>query len=151
MKKYLFIFFSIIIFNSSCEKDDFCTQTPVTPNLILRFYDDVDRNSLKSTSSLYVWAKDKDSILINQATDSIVIPLNSASNQTIYNLSEGDVINQLTIDYSVKNEYVSRSCGFKAIFENVTFSSDNTWITDFTPSTLTSIDNQNSAHVQIFH
>lgn len=151
MKKYLFIFFSIIIFNSSCEKDDFCTQTPVTPNLVLRFYDDVDRNSLKSTSSLYVWAKDKDSILINQATDSIVIPLNSASNQTIYNLSEGDVINQLTIDYSVKNEYVSRSCGFKAIFENVTFSSDNTWITDFTPSTLTSIDNQNSAHVQIFH
>lgn len=151
MKKYLFIFFSIIIFNSSCEKDDFCTQTPVTPNLVLRFYDDVDRNSLKSTSSLYVWAKDKDSILINQATDSIVIPLNSASNQTIYNLSEGDVINQLTIDYSVKNEYVSRSCGFKAIFENVTFSSNNTWITDFTPSTLTSIDNQNSAHVQIFH
>ncbi|MFT6698855.1 MAG: hypothetical protein ACJAVD_000340, partial [Porticoccaceae bacterium] len=48
-------------------------------------------------------------------------------------------------------EYVSRSCGYKIIFNEVTFTSDNTWITDFTPETLTTIDNQNEAHVQIFH
>ena len=47
--------------------------------------------------------------------------------------------------------YVSRSCGFKIIYMDVSFTSDNTWITSITPENLTSIENQNAAHVQIFH
>lgn len=150
MKKTLVTLLLLMII-WSCTKDDFCTQSPVTPNLILRFYDDINRGDLKSTSGLFIWADNKDTIFINQATDSLVIPLNTASNQTIYNLSEGNVVNQFTINYTIRNEFVSRSCGFKSIYENVTFSSSSTWITDFTPTTLTSIENQNSAHVQIFH
>ena len=53
--------------------------------------------------------------------------------------------------YTPEEEYVSRSCGYKVIFNDVTFSSDNNWIIDFTPETLTTIDNQNTAHVQIYH
>lgn len=149
MKKVLFIIGFVIIL-SSCEKDDFCTQTPITPNLILRFYDNANRNTLKATTGLYVWAANKDSIFVNVATDSLVIPLNSAATKTVYNLSQGNIINQITIDYSVKNEYVSRSCGFKAIFENVTISSKNTWVNDI-QTTTTTINNQNAAHVQVYH
>ena len=69
----------------------------------------------------------------------------------LINLSKGNVINQITIDYTPENIYVSRSCGYKVIFNNVTFSSTNSWITDFTPSTLTTIDNQNAAHIQVYH
>lgn len=150
MKKTILFLILIIGIISACEKDDFCTQTPVTPSLILRFYDDANRNTLKSTSGLYVWAENKDSIFVNIATDSLVIPLNSATSSTVYNLSQGNVINQLTIDYTVDYEYISRSCGFKAIYNNVTFTSNNTWVNDLQAST-TTINNQTAAHVQVYH
>ena len=71
------------------------------------------------------------------------------------NNSDGSIANNqtatFTINYTTQEEYVSRSCGFKILFNDVTFESDNTWITEFTPEILTTIDNQNAAHVQIFH
>ena len=151
MKKIFALIVLVFICFSSCEKDDFCTQNPVTPKLILRFYDNVNRETIKTVDNLYVWAEGKDTLFVNESTDSLVIPLNSNTNQTIYNLSKDEIINQFTINYDPKNEYVSRSCGFKVIFDNLTFNSDNIWIQDFTPNTLTAIDNQNTSHVQVFH
>ncbi|WP_298777767.1 DUF6452 family protein [uncultured Polaribacter sp.] len=151
MKKIITILFLSIIIISACEKDDFCLQYPVTPNLVLRFYDADDRETTKEVTDFYIWAEGKDSIYANISTDSLAIPLNSLATETVYNFSTGDVVNQFTINYTTEDEYVSRSCGFKVIFNDVTFTSDNTWITDFTPETLTTIDNQDEAHVQIFH
>ncbi|CAA0197445.1 DUF6452 family protein [Tenacibaculum maritimum] len=139
----------------SCEKDDFCTENPVTPNLILRFYDAENPTALKKVDSLYVWAKEKDSIIINQNTGSIAIPLNTLSNNTIYNLSKGILLsNQFTITYNTEEEFVSRSCGFRVIFNNVAItnnSTTNTWIQSFTPETLTTINHQSVAHVKVYH
>jgi len=147
-----FVFLSLIFFTFlSCEKDDFCTQNPVTPKLILRFYDDTNRESVKTVDNLYVWAEGKDSLFINASLDSLFIPLNSAATETVYNFSKNNIVNQFTIQYTTENEFVSRSCGFKVIFNDVNFTSDNTWITDFEPSNLTTIENQNEAHVQIYH
>lgn len=151
MKKTLLLLSFILLINTSCEKDDFCLQNPVTPNLVLRFYDDTNRETLKSASKLYVWAEGKDSLFVNVTTDSLNIPLNSLKTETVYNFSKDNVVNKFTIKYTPEEQFVSRSCGFKVIFNDVTLSSDNTWIKDFTPSTLTTIDNQNAAHVQIFH
>jgi hypothetical protein len=151
MKK-TFVFLGLIFFTFlSCEKDDFCTQNPITPNLILRFYDASDREAVKTVDNLYVWAEGKDSLFVNASLDSLFIPLNTANTETVYNFSKNNVVNQFTIQYTPNNEYVSRSCGYKVVFSDVTFSSDNTWITDFEPKILTSIENQNEAHVQIFH
>jgi hypothetical protein len=151
MKKNLFfiVFTLIVIF--ACEKDDFCIQNPITPKLILRFYDANSRDTFKEVNTFYVWAEGKDSIFSDISTDSLVIPLNRLATETIYNFSKDNIVNQFTIQYTPVDEYVSRSCGFKVIFNEVNFSSDNTWITDFTPETLTTIDHQNEAHVQIFH
>jgi hypothetical protein len=151
MRKIFTILFLGIVLISACEKDDFCTKNPITPNLVLRFYDTDNRETVKSVSSFYVWAEGKDTIFENVSTDSIYIPLNSIATETVYNFSKGGVVNQFTIEYTTEEEYVSRSCGFKVIFNDVNFASDNTWIKDFTPETLTTIDNQNTAHVQIFH
>ena len=150
MRKIIPFVLLIIILNSACEKDDFCIQNPVTPKLILRFYDEANRSSLKAVNELYVWAENKDSLFVNISTDSLVIPLNTNNNQTIYNLSKGNIVEQFTIDYTPENEYVSRSCGFKIIFNDVNFTPNNNWISNFT-ALETSIENQNSAHVQIFH
>jgi hypothetical protein len=151
MKKIIvFILLSVVIL-SACEKDDFCILNPVTPKLILRFYDTANRETLKDVTSFYVWAEGKDSIFKNISTDSLVIPLNRFATETIYNFSKNNVVNQFTVQYTTQDDYVSRSCGFRVLFNDVNFLSDNTWIADFTPETVTIIDNQNKAHVQIFH
>lgn len=142
---------SIILLFFSCEKDDFCTQNPVTPNLILRFYDSTNRNTIKKVDNLYVWAEGKDSLFVNASLDSLYIPLNTAALETVYYFSKDNTINQFTISYSTTNEYVSRSCGYKVIFNEVSFTSNNSWINDFEPNTPITIENQNKAHVQIFH
>lgn len=159
-KIVLFILLSIGLF-SACEKDDFCIKNPITPNLVLRFYDANDRETLKPVERLSIWVALKDTIAAYKSIniDSVAIPLNSIDSKTIYHLKmnnlDGSIANNqtatFTITYTAQEEYVSRSCGFKILFNDVTFESDNTWITDFTPETLTTIDNQNEAHVQIFH
>lgn len=150
MKKLLYIFF-ISMLVIACEKDDICTQNPLTPNLVLRFYDFDNDSELKSATSLYVWAEGKDTIYENVTTDSIAIPLNSANTETVYKLSNGTTVNELRIAYTTEPGYISRSCGFKIIYSDVSFTSDNIWVKAITPENLTSIENQNAAHVQIFH
>lgn len=154
MKKIIVLIFLAIIVFSSCEKDDFCVQNPVTPNLVLEFYDANNRETLKNFSALTVWSEsaEKNDTLFNNITrNKLEIPLNQFTTETVYNFSQNDVVNQFTIKYSTEDVYVSRSCGFRVIFNDVSFESDNTWISSFTPQTLTTIDNQNETHVQIFH
>jgi hypothetical protein len=161
MKKNVLFILLITVLISACEKDDFCIKNPITPNLVLRFYDTNDRETLKDVERLSIWAENKDTITNYKSIniDSVAIPLNSLATKTIYHLkmnnSDGSIANNktasFTITYTTQEEYVSRSCGFKILFNDVTFESDNTWITEFTPEILTTIDNQNAAHVQIFH
>jgi hypothetical protein len=151
MKKIMLLLGVFLGTMTSCEKDDYCLKNPVTPHLILRFYDDLDKETLKSVNELYVWADGKDSIFSNVETDSIYIPLNSNTTKTVYHFSNGTSVDTFTISYTPKEEYVSRSCGFKMTFQEVSFSLDSFWVKNFTPTTLTTIDSQNSAHVQIYH
>ncbi|MFK8060098.1 MAG: DUF6452 family protein [Polaribacter sp.] len=161
MKKTIVLLGFILLIITSCEKDDFCLQNPVTPNLVITFFDDANRLIPKDVERLSIIALSKTANLItNITTDSIAIPLNSLATETVYKLTmnnvdgatANDVIATFTIKYTPKNDYVSRSCGFRVIFDDVSFSADNSWIKNITPtSTITNIDNQNSAHVQIFH
>ncbi|QTE23439.1 DUF6452 family protein [Polaribacter cellanae] len=163
MKKTFLFLLVILAFISACEKDDFCLQNPVTPRLIITFFDDTNRETRKRVQRFSLVAKSKglDSLFVNNSSlDSIAIPLNTNALKTVYTLKKNTVNgarkdNQFatfTITYETEQEYISRSCGYRVIFKNVAFSAEpNTWITDFTPTTVTIIDNQNSAHVQIFH
>jgi len=154
MRKIVVLLFLSIIIYTACEKDDFCTQNPVTPNLVLEFYDANNRETLKNATSLYIWAEnaqENDSIFENISANSLILPLNQFATETVYNFSQNDVVNQFTIKYTTEDVYVSRSCGFRVIFNDVSFESDNAWISSITPQTLTTIDNQNETHVQIFH
>jgi hypothetical protein len=152
MRKTILLLSLFSLINTSCEKDDFCLKNPITQSLVINFYDDSNKETLKNVKDLYVWAEGKtDSIYINQTINTITLPLNSNSIKTVYNFSKENVVTQFTIAYNPTEEYVSRSCGYKVVFNEVSFSSDNTWIIDFTPETLTTIENQDEAHVQIYH
>ena len=74
----------------SCQKDDFCIDA-TTPQLIIRFYDNDEPTEYKSTTGLYVWANELDTIYNNISTDSIAIPLNPSLDFTVYHLSSGTI------------------------------------------------------------
>ncbi len=160
MNKNILYIFLLALFFSACEKDDICLL-PTTPNLILRFYDNTTQDDLKPVERLSVWAEGKDTIFdyTNVSLDSIAIPLNTDTPETTYhfkmNSVDGNIVNNInntiTIKYTPEDVFVSRSCGFKTIFNNVTITSDNNWIQSITPATLTTIDNETAAHVKIFH
>ena len=157
MKKYYLFLSLIALLISSCEKDDFCIE-PITPNMIIRFYNATNISETKAVTDLTVNPNDLDSIYTNVSIDSIVIPLDVTSNQIIYNFSSGTNVDILTIDYEIEEVFVSRSCGFKAIFNNVTITSDvsNDWIIGLTETlentiTIPTINDESAAHIQIFH
>ena len=157
MKKYYLFLSLTALLISSCEKDDFCIE-PITPNMIIRFYNATNITETKAVTDLTVNPNDLDSIYINVSIDSIVIPLDVTSNQIIYNFSSGTNVDILTINYEIEEVFVSRSCGFKAIFNNVTVTSDvsNDWIIGLTETlentiTIPTIDDESAAHIQIFH
>ncbi|AUC15344.1 hypothetical protein BTO06_09410 [Tenacibaculum sp. SZ-18] len=157
--KQLF-FFSIITFTiSACDTDDFCEISSPTPNLILRFYDKDVNDDLKIVQRLSIIANGKtDSLYTNRSVDSISIPLNTNVTETIYtfkrNESDGNLIGNetatLTIRYTPEEEYLSRSCGFRFIFNNLTFEKTG-WIDGLSVTTLETINSQENAHVNIFH
>ena len=159
-KNILFLVLFTCIF-SACEKDDFCIENPVTSKLIINFYDDTNRETLKNVQRFSIIAEGKtDSLFVNITSNSISIPLNSLTLETRYILKKNDdngakvddKIATFTIKYDTEEEFVSRSCGFKVKFNNLEFSSNtNSWITDFTPTTIINLDDQSAAHVQIFH
>ena len=142
---------------SSCEKDDFCIE-PITPNMVIRFYNATNITQTKPVVNLSVNPEGFDELYSNANLDSILIPLDVTSNQIIYNLSSESNIDVITINYDVEEVFVSRSCGFKAIFNNVSVTSDvsNDWIIGLTENlentiTIPTIDNETAAHVKIFH
>ncbi|QMU63893.1 MAG: hypothetical protein GKR88_06020 [Flavobacteriaceae bacterium] len=159
MKKCILLLLAAITF-SFCKKDDFCVE-PVTPNLILRLYNSTNPTELKSGERLSIWADGRDTLpqYTSVTLDSVVIPLNLISNQTVYNFKintvDGNIANnrvdQLTVNYTTEEVYISRSCGFRVIFNNVTVTSNNGWILSLSPSSIATINNESSAHVQIFH
>lgn len=163
MKKRILLLVFFIGIISACEKDDFCIENPVTSKLIIDFYDDTNRETLKKVERFSIIAVGQpDSLFTNVSTESrISIPLNSLTNETIFKLKKNTTTNgaeadnliaTFTITYDKREEFVSRSCGFKVVFNNLTFSSEtNSWITDFTPTTVINLDDQSEAHVQIFH
>jgi len=157
-KNILYIFLFAFIF-SACEKDDICLS-PTTPKLILRFYDTTDQTAIKSVPNLSIWAEGKDTLTTfkNVSLDSVYLPLNTNTSQTVYNFKTSETgniadnkYNKITINYTTEELFVSRSCGLKSIFNTVTITSDNGWFQSFTPNSLTTIDNETSAHVKIYH
>jgi len=148
-KNYIIIFIFLFTF-LSCEKDDICVET-TTPNLIIKFYDNDNQTVAKQITELTVWADSKDSIYINKSLDSIAIPLNLNENFTRYIIENNTIKDTIKFIYNRNDIFVSRSCGYKTIFENFQIESNTTnWIKSISINNST-IDNEKAAHIYIFH
>jgi len=152
----------------SCEKDDICSaDTLTTPKLILRFYDKASPDEILAVPDLRAYALDDDGSMVEflgittNTKDSLAIPLQTEMNETRIVLQRNfdsenpDDGNADTIDIRYEREdiYVSRACGYKAIFNNLIFSVTNdtdNWIVN-SEVLIDTVDNQIQAHVKILH
>jgi len=162
---------------TNCEKDDICSEdTSTTARLYIEFYNSVNPDSRKNVFNFRVQGVDNENVLedYNVTTaNSVYLPLKTTENETQFLLHNDYEINDngtpdddtddfvdgnqdiITISYAVKEEYVSRACGYKTIFENVTitvFDDGDKWI-DLIQSTTDNepISNETEAHFNLFH
>ncbi|WP_298494896.1 DUF6452 family protein [uncultured Algibacter sp.] len=178
MKKIsLLIIILVIVGNYSCERDDICPDsTPTTPRLIIDFLDATDPDVFKNVFDLVVIGVDNDDYLsdyIFTDTDDVVLPLKTTDNTTEYILVSGASVNnndtpddtsddfidgnqdRIVINYSREQVFVSRACGFKTIFKNVTLTivddGDN-WMLSREPLTDNqSVEDETTTHFNISH
>ncbi|WP_340202750.1 DUF6452 family protein [Ascidiimonas sp. W6] len=162
------VIITLIIFGvAGCQRDDLCAETdPTTPMLILKFQDSEEPEEDKSVTNLRVLAEGIETPLSGlsaSTTDSISIPLRSFSSETTFILisdyeidSEGietGNMDTLRFDYTTKEVFISRACGFVANYEtltaNLTNDSDN-WIQTIIVNKDT-ITDETQTHVTILH
>jgi hypothetical protein len=136
----------------SCEKDDICLEE-TTPNLMLKFYD-FDNDTVVKTitiDSIRVLNMSLISSYTKKSFDSISIPLDINQYKTSYQVSSGKTSDTIYFSYDRNDVFVSRSCGYKTLFENLAVDSiTNNWIKAYTINT-TIIDNDTTAHINIYH
>ena len=149
MKKYFALTLIILITIVRCQKDDFCSE-PITPNLVIRFYDNANPNEYKKVTGLTVFAEGLGELYTGVSTDSIAIPLDPAKDFTIYNFTTEAGNDQITINYLRNEVFVSRSCGYKYNFSELNLTNvSNTWVlgTEITNETVTN----ETEHIKILH
>lgn len=162
--KILGIFGALAVLFVSCERDDICAEsTPTTPLLIIRFYDAENPTEFKAASDLVV-AEVGASIGLVFTGDSIAIPLRTEVDVTSYrftinanadidaeNPPNEDLIN---FEYSRSEEYVSKACGFRTLYEQLAQArdgqDDGSWIQDVIIDN-TTVNDATAAHIRIFH
>ncbi|WNH12036.1 DUF6452 family protein [Thalassobellus suaedae] len=159
----------------SCERDDICPEnTPTTPNLIVNIYNAENiENKKNATNLLIIGVNNEEALGIYTSTNNIVLPLNTNEDTTQYILHNNYKVNNngtpddpsddyaegnqdiITINYTREDVYVSRACGYKTVFKNVTFNiepdTDN-WIESSQPTNDNqSVEDEEEAHYIIFY
>lgn len=163
--------------NFSCERDDICPEsTPTTPRLIIDIFDIDNQESKKNVFGLLVAGFDHEAFLPGYgvvSTDNLVLPLKTSDNSTQYRLIQDYSVNDngtpdnpdddfaegnediITINYSTELVFVSRACGYKTIFTNVTLTieqdGDNWILSKQSINDNQSVEDETAAHFNIFH
>jgi len=167
MKKIVFIILSLLLAVSfwNCEKDDICAEgTPVTPRVIIEFYDATATETLKNVTNLLVIEPTfSEGLSPFNGASKIAVPIKTNATTTTLNFIQNggdtnvanDNIDAITFNYSTKNVYVSRACGYKTLFQlntvnPIILTSDaNNWIQNIIV-TQPNIENENEVHIKIY-
>lgn len=166
MKK-IFLLLLVLVFTTSCEKDDICdVTTSTTPRLIIQFYDVSNPTILKPVTNLGIFAPLFTTGIGFTAVSKIEVPLKTTEDSTIFsfvqNGSDTNTTNDNTdviqINYSRNNVYVSRACGYKTIFtlnnpngivKTDAATPDGFWIQNIIVTT-SNIETENETHVKVY-
>lgn len=116
---------AMMVYLTGCEKDDLCADgTLTTPSLVIEFYNKSNRTQLRPVENLKYFAVGRVDTLSPGTVSRIRVPLKTDLNSTkwgfIWNRTIiGGVdqnIDYLDFKYAVGTEYVSRACGYRAVF-----------------------------------
>jgi len=175
MKKIITILVFLLL-TISCEKDDICTTPNAdTAHLVIRFYDYLNQDTPKEVTDLLVIGILDNGDLISDGIvstrDSIAIPLRTIPNNTSFILKKDYAIDDngtptdtsddivtgnediIILNYENEELFISKACGFKNIFNDVNFGlgpDTDSWILGSNVIN-TKIENQDNAHIHIFH
>lgn len=160
----------------SCERDDICPgSTPTTPKLILHFYNNADTEAVKFVPQLRVQGIGNNEVLegYNGANvQKLELPLRTDTTMTQFSLRKDysnntngtpndpsdDFANGnediITIKYTPENVFVSRACGYKTVYRNVTLTIEpdgNNWILSRQSVTDNqSVEDETTAHFNLY-
>ncbi|WP_291108687.1 DUF6452 family protein [Flavobacterium sp. UBA6195] len=166
MKKIVFITLSLLLAVSfwNCEKDDICAEgTPVTPRVIIEFYEAANPTVLKNVTNLGVIEPTFSEGKPFNNVSKIEVPLRTTADVTTLNFiengsdtdSSNDNIDAITFNYERVDEYISRACGFKTLFyfndtNPIELTVDgNNWIQSI-EVLQPNIETENEVHVKIY-
>jgi len=172
----LLISISLVLL-TNCERDDICAEaTPTTPNIGIEFYDNSNPENLKNVPDLLIIGEGQTEPVAGAAINSISsisLPLRTDAEETVFFMYESTFINdantpddttddfvdgnidKVTFNYTTEEVYVSRACGFKTIFTNLTVTvevdTDN-WIQNISiEAENQTIQDESQAHIFIRH
>lgn len=165
MLKKLILLFLVVFAIKGCTKDDICPPgTPTTPLLIVTFKDIINSANSKEVIGLSVTTDYDDPILIlaTTTTDSIAIPLSTASDTTKYKfikttITETDTtenVDKVMFIYNRRNSYENRACGFKTEFDNLRKKLEEEGIENWIDGIIVvrdTVNDENEAHINILH
>jgi len=162
----ILILWVLFCFTTNCEKDDICVSGDA-PLLVLGFFNINDTTVAKRVNTLRIRALGFDTspttFQDRSRVDSVGIPLKIDDISTGFVLIKGSADDDngmetgnsdtLTFNYTVKDRFVSRGCGFVANFTELdtmrnVFSTD--WIKRITVVE-PNVQSSNQIHVKIFH
>lgn len=112
----------------ACEKDDICPEnSPKTPDARIEFYITTDGRPEESPrSSLSVFGLEgkerKEAIALKGNGEYAELPVNFEAGQSRYLFEEGTLTDTLTLSYEPEMSFVSKACGYRFTFRNVTVS-----------------------------
>ncbi len=116
---------------SACRKDDICTE-PATPKLGVGFYDESQPDEKKAVAHLTLVALPVlDTLITDKTIDSIAIPLNVNADNCRFILQQDTNKDTLVFQYQIERVFVSKACGYKAIFHQLQVAlvpDNNNWI-----------------------
>ncbi len=161
------ILFLLLIYISSCEKDDICVDND-TPLLTIGFFDINDTALVKDVPLLRIQGLGLEDPLntfgdrtaqnsigiplrVNDTSSGFVLINNSADNDSTG--VETGIIDTLTFTYTVQEKFVSRGCGFVANFSDLD-TIRNVYSTDWIKKIQIvepNVEFSNQIHVKIFH
>lgn len=174
MKKGLLYFVAIttvLMVTIACERDDICSDTPITPFMTIAFQNnDPNFNAPRAVSNLQVRLLENDSTFFAApiSSDTIRIPLRTLSEKTVFlftrNVDDPNPANTatdtLSFTYTTENVFVNRACGFKTFYNDLSAeinelrpennTDSNNWIQQLEIINTTINDTPNT-HIRLFH
>jgi hypothetical protein len=149
----------ILLLIPGCQRDDLCGENfQVTPKLNIEFYDIAEPEELKSYGSLRLINDEIGDTLDIEGGNDTSIPLATNADQTTFRFIKNINSNEpqedtVRFNYSRRNEYVNRACGFKIEYVDLQvqiIDNDERWIknTNVRKSVIRSDEN---IHLFMFH